>query len=347
VHRAADALPPGSSIVTSGIAAAQPPSPSLPAAAPLLGQPSGITLANVDDNGALERLDLDTGRMTLTQLTPPAASEPGIQPDFPTNGFPVTPLASGVIFIDNGTAWWTPRRGPSRSLGPVTTVFAQSPVLAWVVAPNLGPPGPPGSYTLSAVNGLDGSIERRVVSFAAPLGAVSSGLVELLPATIDRPDTIDVWDPSSGMHHPIGSATPGTAFNGLISSGGNTIVWRGACSNPSDSSACPAEVTNVVTGATNTYQSWSPRSTSVAPDGDAVAFIPESGDYPGDLHVLDVATGTITHLPDANGFGSIVWGPNGWIFYATDTGLAAWRPGMVNPRFVPGVLMTPSTTGAF
>ena len=85
----------------------------------------------------------------------------------------------------------------------------------------------------------------------------------------------------------------------------------------------------------------------VAPDGHAVVFVPESGDGAGDPHVLDGATGTITPLPRADGFVSTVWGPNGWVFYAADSGLAAWRPGMTAPRLLSGVLIAPSTTAAF
>jgi hypothetical protein len=336
-QRSADALPSASSMVTTGVANAQPASPPLPPPTPLLGEPTGITLANVDDNGTLERLDLDTGRLTTSNISP-SGNDTGqlLQPDFPTNGFPVTPLAGGVILIDNADAWWTPRSGPVRSLGPVTTVLAQSPTLAWIVRPA------GRAFDLIAVNGVDGTVERHVSAFESPVGAVSSGLVELVPATIDRATTIDVWDPMTGAHRPIDNGKPYS----IIGSGGNTVVWSAGCDNV-DTSACPVSVTNLATGATNTYQFWSPRDTSVAPDGHAVVFVPESGNGTGSPQVLDVATGTVSPLPRANGFGSTVWGPNGWMFYATDAGLAAWRPEMLAPRVLPGVLIQPSTTAAF
>jgi hypothetical protein len=175
--------------------------------------------------------------------------------------------------------------------------------------------------------------------FAHPIGAVSSGFVELSGATLDQPATVDIWDHTTGTRHPLSFGAPRDAT--VQAAAGDVVVWTKPCTegSPAIGLQCGANVTNVVTDETKNYGDWSARTFSLAPDGHGAVFVPLSGDGAGAPQYLDFASETRVPLPAANAVGRIVWGTGGWIFYSSDDGrgLAAWRPGMTRPRILTGV----------
>jgi hypothetical protein len=70
-----------------------------------------------------------------------------------------------------------------------------------------------------------------------------------------------------------------------------------------------------------------------------VLYVPTAGEGAGVPGLFDFTTGRSTPLPGGNGIGGFAWGRNGWVFYATDGSLGAWRPGLTGPRLVAGATL--------
>jgi hypothetical protein len=321
-----DALPFSTSLVSIGVKPPAQVSPPLPPSQPLLGAPTGITIVNVVGTD-VERLDLDTGRVTRAALAPPKA--PGTD-DSTQVDRQVVPLAEGALVQDQYATWFVPRTGAPRVLGAATAVFGENRERGWI-AVEAG-----SGTTLVPVDGHTGATGPPVPVFTVPVGASTAGFVEMIGPTLDDPGSIAVWDPSTRERRPIDTGTRKGVY--VMATAGERVVWTGYCDG--EQFTCGVNVTDVANGTTREYGDWSVRTLSLAPDGSAAVFVPIAGDGAGTPQYLDLASGRVTELPGANGVGRVVWGPGGWLFYSTDEAdsLAAWRPGLAEPRALPGVL---------
>jgi hypothetical protein len=322
-----DALPMSTSLVSIGVQPSSQPSPPLPPAQPLLGAPTGVTIINVVGND-VERLDLDSGRLTRTALSAAGqelGSNEALQVDTQ-----VVPLANGALVQNQYSTWWVPRAGAPQEIKGATAAFGESRARGWVAIERAS------GAVLVPVDGNTGALGAPVPVFAVPVGAVSRGFVEIVGPTLDEPGSIVVWDPATRTQRPVPTGARTGSF--VLAAAGDRVVWTGSCNN--DEFPCGVGVTDVATGATREYDEWSARTLSLAPDGSAAVFVPISGEGAGTPQYLDLNSGDVTPLPNANGVGRVVWGPDGWLFYSTDTAdaLAAWRPGLTTPRALPGVL---------
>jgi hypothetical protein len=339
-----DALPAVDAVVSIGVPAATKPSPLLPAPHPLLGAPSGTTIVNVAGN-VIERLDLDTGRMTTETLGPAPNDVPGGNNALAPS---LIPMRDGAILTNLFGAFWIPRTGIVRVLdnNSADTAIAASRDHAWIVKPS--DPGRSQDVQLIPVDGTTGATGTPIDVFAQPAGAVSRGFLDFVAPRIDAPGYVDIWDPGTRSHDRIDTQIMGWATTTVLGAG-DRIVWSTECQDVQQQANCGLQTLDVVTGATRVLGDWTTRGISLAPDGSAVIFNPISGDGAGSLQYVDLATGTRTPLPQASTYGSTVWGPNGWVFYNADDidGLAAWRPGMVAPIALNGVSSSLPVAAAF
>jgi hypothetical protein len=309
-----------------GVVAAQGDAPALPPPRPLLAGAPRITLLTATGRG-VERLDLDTGRLTTSTVSPREGRLPDAR-----GSRALVPLEDGALLATDFGTWWVPRRGPVRPVGaPGDQVVAESRARAWLVRRTSE-----ARVALVPVDGRTGVRGEPIGAFAPPDAAVSTGFVQVRPPTLERPAEIAVWEPATGVTR---TASGGARLDGgVVDAAGDHVVYNVNCLS-GGSDRCGLNSWNVVTGATRNHGRWSARTFTLAPDGTAAVFVPVSGPGAGSPQYLDLATGRTVPVPQANGFGRTVWGPDGWLFYSTDQvdGLAAWRPGMARPHILWGV----------
>jgi hypothetical protein len=323
-------IPPASSLASLDLTPSTAPAPPLLGDSPLLGNRTGLVLAQLDNDNTLERLDLDTGTVASNQFSYPPTVTQNIDPvtNLPIADPRLTPMRGGAIFRNGYQTWWVPRYGPTRELATALGILPESTDRAWLVEANRD-----GTFALVPIDG-SGEMGVAVATDVRPRAAVTNGFVEVVPATIDHPTSIEVYDPRTGARRTIGGSSASNRV--LLAAAGNIVLWSGDCTTSDEPSLCGVRVTNVVTGITQSHDDWSARNVTLAPDGHALLYVPTVGTGIGVPTVLDLATGTTSTLPGANNIGGFVWGPDGWIFYGTDRGLGAWRPGLTSPRIVPG-----------
>jgi hypothetical protein len=340
-----DALPLVDAIVSVGVPSPTKPSPPLPPARPLLGDPSGTTIVNVSGN-KIERLDLDTGRMTIETLGP----EPDVIPGGNNAIAPsLLPMRNGAVLTNLFGSFWIPRTGAARVLdnNGGNSAISESRDRAWIV--HVRDEGvPTQSVQLVPVDGTTGATGTPIDAFAQPQAAVTRGLLAFVGPRIDAPGYVDLWDPSTRSHEQIDAPIMGWDTTSFLAAG-DRIVWSTACEDVQQQSQCGLHTLDVATGERRDLGDWTTRGVSLSPDGTAVVFNPFAGEGAGSLQYVDLTTGARTPLPQASTYGTTVWGPGGWVFYNADDveGLAAWRPGMTAPIALPGVLSSLDTAAAF
>ncbi|MCU1428995.1 MAG: hypothetical protein JWL83_2995 [Actinomycetia bacterium] len=322
-------VPPSSSLVTIGTPPSNRAAPWLHRTRPLLGEQTGLVLAQLENSNTLERLDLDTGGVDRLLL-----GQPDVVPQTSdAAGAPsLLPLRGGALLVHGFDAWWVPPQGRLRRIATAVAMVPENSDRAWLVEPANG-----STFSLVPVDGTTGATGTPVKTFVRPEAAVSKGFVEVLPPTIDHPTTIDVVDPHTHARVGIGAHT--TTNLALLAAAGDVVVWSGDCTTTNDPSLCGVRITNVVSGVTQHHDNWAARELKLAPDGHAVLYVPTAGEGAGVPGLFDFTTGRSTPLPGGNGIGGFAWGRNGWVFYATDGSLGAWRPGLTGPRLVAGATL--------